>query len=122
MTIGELAARCKVATSAIRFYESRGLVRSTRTEGGQRRYSEEAVLCLRQLSFAQSAGFTLAEIAELLGPLESGEPLFSGWREMAERKLADLDDVVARAEEMKQRLRWALECRCDTPEDCRLLS
>ena len=122
MTIGELAKQVGVATSAIRFYESRGLVSSVRTEGGQRRYDGEAVLKLQQLSYAQSAGFTLVEIGELLVPLESGEPLFGHWQRLAERKLEELDGVIARAEEMKRCLRQALACHCVTTDACGLLT
>lgn len=128
ISIGDLARQSGFAPSAIRYHESLGLLTSKRTEGGQRRYPPEAVLKLRQLKFAQSAGFTLAEISDLLGPTdlfapaEPGDYLFSQWRERAEKKLIELDAVIAQAEEMKSRLRAALACNCQQPEDCTLLS
>jgi MerR family redox-sensitive transcriptional activator SoxR len=122
ITIGQLANRCGLAPSAIRFYESRGLISAIRTEGGQRRYGEDAALTLRQILFAQSAGFTLAEIADLLGPMESGEPLFANWQSLAEKKLLELDNVIERAQEMKARIKLALDCRCAKPENCGLLT
>jgi MerR family redox-sensitive transcriptional activator SoxR len=121
ISIGEMARRSGLAPSAIRYYESRGLLRSYRTEGGQRKYDGQAELTLRQLRFAQSVGFSLAEMGDLLGPLESSEPLFAHWRVLAERKLAELDVVIEQAHEMKTRLRQALDCRCEAPEDCGLL-
>ena len=107
ITIGQLANRCGLAPSAIRFYESRGLISAIRTEGGQRRYGEDAALTLRQI---------------LLGPMESGEPLFANWQSLAEKKLLELDNVIERAQEMKARIKLALDCRCAKPENCGLLT
>jgi len=120
--IGELAKRSGLNCSAIRYYESRGLVESRRTPGGQRRYDVAAELTLRQVRFAQSVGFTLSEVSDLLGPLQSGEPLFSNWQDLARQKLVELDAVIEQAQEMKIRLHEALNCRCIDPEDCGLLS
>ena len=122
MSIGELAKGSGLAPSAIRFYESRGLLRSERSEGGQRRFEPGALLALRQLRFAQSAGFTLEEITQLLGPLQSDEPLFAQWQAMAREKLTELNSVIEQAQEMKQRLTYALECRCKSAEECPLLA
>jgi len=122
LSIGELAKASGVTPSAIRYYESRGLLRSSRTEGGQRRYGGEAPLALRQLSFAKSAGFTLAEVGALLGPMQTGEPLFDSWRGLAEKKLVELDAVIDQAQDMKRRLAQALACSCERVEDCALLN
>jgi MerR family transcriptional regulator, redox-sensitive transcriptional activator SoxR len=121
MSIGELAKESGLATSAIRYYETRGLLQSTRTEGGQRQYDRNAALALRQVRFAQSAGFTLSEIVDLLGPMNSGEPLFGQWRALAERKMSELDAVIEQAHEMKLKLHQALSCQCAEPDDCGLL-
>jgi MerR family redox-sensitive transcriptional activator SoxR len=121
-TIGELARRSGLAASSIRFYEAEGLISSRRTDGGQRRYDAEALAQLKLIVFAKSSGFRLAEIASLLAPPDRGEPLFAGWRSQAEAKLAELDEVITRAREMKRRLRAALECRCEKAQDCGLIS
>jgi MerR family redox-sensitive transcriptional activator SoxR len=121
ISIGELSKRSGVACSAIRYYESRQLIQSARTEGGQRKYDESVELTLKQVRFAQSVGFPLSEIGDLLGPLESGEPLFAHWQTLAAHKLVELDSVIEQAQEMKRRLQQALECRCATAEDCGLL-
>jgi len=122
LSIGQLAKRSGLATSAIRFYESRGLLRPRRTEGGQRRYPLEAELTLRRLRFAQSAGFTLSEVTELLGPVPEGEALFGHWQSLAEQKMAQLDTVIAQATEMKRLLGQAMACACHQPEECGLLN
>ena len=121
LSIGELAKRTNNAPSAIRFYESIGLLTGTRTEGGQRRYGAEAIDTLRYIGFAKASGFTLSEISALIQPTQMGDPLFSHWKDLSERKLAELDDVIKRAEEMKRLLHYAIECRCTRVEECGLL-
>ena len=120
-SIGELALASGNATSAIRYYESLGLLRPARSGGGQRRFGSEALEVLRYISFAQAAGFSLREIADLNKAIKPGQPLFGHWRELAERKLVELDEVIVQAKQMKRRLRHALDCRCTDPRKCPLL-
>ena len=122
LSIGELAKRSRCAPSAIRYYESVGLVRGDRTPGGQRRYGEDALLSLRYIAFAKAAGFTLSEITALNDPVAPGHPLFENWKELADRKLQELDEVIERAKHMKKLLRFAIDCRCTDSEECGLLS
>ena len=121
ISIGELARLANMAPSAIRYYESIGLLESERTEGGQRRYGPRAVTAMRSIAFARSAGFTLNEIATLHSPLDSGGPIFQRWKDLAEQKLAELDLVIEQAQEMKRRLRMGLSCACTESDDCPLL-
>jgi MerR family redox-sensitive transcriptional activator SoxR len=121
-SIGELAARVGVATSALRYYESLGLIQSLRTSGGQRRYREETVQNLRTIALAQAAGFTLSEIRTLNHPPDPGQPLFGHWRNLAEGKLKELDEVIRRTEEMKRHIQQALDCRCTSVEECGLVT
>jgi MerR family transcriptional regulator, redox-sensitive transcriptional activator SoxR len=122
MTIGELAKKSGNAPSAIRYYESMGLISGIRTEGGQRRYGNDALEALRYITFAKAAGFTLSEISTLNPPAQEGDPLFARWKELSERKLEELDEVIRRAEKMKKLLRHALDCRCTKVDDCGLLA
>jgi len=121
-TIGEVAKQSGVAASAIRYYETLGLITSDRTEGGQRRYSDDTLLALKYISFAQEAGFTLREIALLNDPALPGSPLFAKWQSLAERKMEELNNVIARAQHMKKLLKFAIDCRCTMAEDCGLLT
>ncbi len=120
-SIGEVAKRSGLAASAIRYYETLGLISSQRTEGGQRRYTDDALLALKYISFAQEAGFTLHEIALLNDPALPGSPLFGRWKQLAERKMEELDSVIARAQHTKKLLRFAIDCRCTKAEECGLL-
>jgi MerR family redox-sensitive transcriptional activator SoxR len=121
-SIGEVAKRSGVSASAIRYYETLGLISSERSEGGQRRYTDDALLALKYISFAQEAGFTLREIALLNDPALPGSPLFGKWKLLAERKMEQLDSVIARAQHMKRLLRFAIDCRCTRAEECGLLN
>jgi DNA-binding transcriptional MerR regulator len=120
ITIGELASRTGLATSAIRYYEKVGLIESARTEGGQRRYAPRAARILRSIAFAQSAGFTLSEILDLRDPFRKGEPITDRWKELAGRKLAELDDIIARAQDMKRQLIAGIKCQCREGDNCPL--
>ncbi len=107
-----------MAASAIRYYESLGLVEATRTGGGQRRYPAETVLRLKGVAVARAAGFSLSEVLLLHQPLESERPLSERWAELAKIKLQELDSLIARAEEMKRRLEIGIECRCPDLREC----
>ncbi len=115
LTIGQLAGRAGVATSAIRFYERSGVLPPAERVGGQRRYGPDAVRRLELLSVAKRAGFTLDE-ARLL--LERGEPL----RDLAARKLPDVEALIERAEEMRTWLRHAARCECESLDVCALFA
>ena len=80
LTIGELADRAGVATSAIRFYETRGLVGSERTTGNQRRYAKSTLRRVAFIRTAQRVGLTLEEIGDALATLPDGRtPTKADW-------------------------------------------
>jgi MerR family redox-sensitive transcriptional activator SoxR len=118
LTIGEIARRAGVATSAIRYYESVGVLPQPPRVGGQRRYSPDVVRRLAIIDVAQRAGFTLAEIAELLDT--DGAPAYRRMRELAERKLPEIDALIRRAEAVRRWLELARACDCDTVDMCAL--
>ena len=78
--VGELAARAGVATSALRFYEAHGLIRSERNESGHRRYRPDMLRRVAFIRVAQRIGLSLGEIAEALGslPLQRTRPATTG--------------------------------------------
>jgi len=83
---------------------------------GRRRYTHAILRQLALIEVAQQAGFTLAEIRALrLDPRRQ-------WRELAARKLGEVDRLLRRAHAMKRLLRRGMECRCTGPEDCALLA
>jgi MerR family transcriptional regulator, redox-sensitive transcriptional activator SoxR len=120
MTIGEVAARSGVAASAIRFYESLGLLAEPEREHGQRRYGEDVVGRLGFIGVAQQAGLSLEEIRGLISEVDRGAGLGAPIRTLTGNKLPEVEALIARARAMQGWLQVASECECATPEECGL--
>jgi DNA-binding transcriptional MerR regulator len=111
LTIGELAKRTGVATSALRYYEELGLLPAPGRVSGQRRYPESAVGLVGMILLLRDVGFSLRESKALLG---SRTPAVEGWRSLAHRKLADLDEQIAKAQTAKEVITHGLACPTTT--------
>src|SRR6185312_16067494 len=95
-TVSEIANRSGFAASAIRFYESQGLITATRTSGGQRRFERKMLRRLAFIRAARNVGLTLEEIAAALDTLpESGTPNRADWTRLSKQWRARLDDQIA---------------------------
>jgi len=121
LTIGELARRAGIKTSALRYYDELGLVRPARRVSGRRRYGRDAIDRLAVLQMAQRSGFTLAEIQVLMADFDARAPT-KPWRTMAREKLGELADRVAELERMRAMLREGLECDCLDLRACATLA
>ena len=114
LTIGEVGTRVGLATSAIRYYERRGLVSADTRVSGQRRYREDTVRRLVFIGMLQDAGLDLDEID---GVLHAGE--VDEWKAIARRRLVVLDAEIERLQRARSYLEGALLCRYDHPAtDC----
>jgi MerR family transcriptional regulator, redox-sensitive transcriptional activator SoxR len=122
LTIGQLARRFDLNTSAIRYYERVGVLPEPERESGQRRYGPDAIRRLEVLAVAKRAGFTLDEARLLLQRTEAGSPAFEALRELAERKLPDVEQLIARAQAMRTWLLFASGCECTTLDVCELFA
>lgn len=118
MSIGEVARRTGLQPSAIRYYESLGLLPKPSREGGKRRYADDVLDWLALVALARESGFTMAEIRELVRGFTPDTPPARRWHALATRKLAELDALVARTERMRAVLQVALACGCLRLEDC----
>jgi MerR family redox-sensitive transcriptional activator SoxR len=118
LTIGEVARRAGVSPSAIRYYESVGLVEPDRRSGGRRLYGELAVERLALIAFAKDAGFTLDEIRQLIAGFPEATPVGARWTELATAKLAELEAESQRIEIMRGALQRIMRCRCDDVDQC----
>jgi DNA-binding transcriptional MerR regulator len=114
MPIGEVARRSGFNASALRYYERLGLLPAPERSAGRRRYDESALLRLRVIGFARECGFTLHEVAQLFTERAYSARL----RNLATRKLAELELAVGRLRAMRSLLRSALRCNCLSAEDC----
>ena len=121
LTIGELAQRAGVATSAIRFYETRGLVDSQRTTGNQRRYAKSTLRRVAFIRTAQRVGLTLEEIGEALATLPDGRtPTKADWSRLSQTWRPRLDAQIRRIELLRDRLDGCIGCGCLSLRSCAL--
>ncbi len=121
VSIGEVARRAGVRTSALRYYESVGVLPTPRRVNGQRRYDGEVLDLLAIVRVAQQAGFTVAEIRTLLHGFSADTPPSARWRALASRKLPEIEALIERALGMKRLLERGLRCDCLRLEDCELV-
>ena len=118
LTIGEVARRAGVRPSALRYYESVGLLKAPRRTAGRRAYDGEILDTLRVVRLARDAGFTLAEIRRLLHGFDQSAPASQRWRSLAERKLRDVAAHIERARRTQRLLEGLLSCECGQLADC----
>ena len=108
LTIGELATRTGVATSALRYYEDLGLMPAPVRISGQRRYPKSAVELVGAILLLRDVGFSLNESKAFL---TSRADAVDGWRKLAQRKLAELDEQIAKSQAAREAITHALQ-RC----------
>lgn len=119
-SIGEIAKRTGLRTSALRYYEEAGILPAAARSAGRRFYDADAIRRIDVLRFAQQAGFTLDEIKILLRGFGVDTPLSARWQSLARAKLAELDALAKRIKRMKRALELGLKCGCVRIEDCSL--
>ncbi len=121
LTIGQLAERAGVATSAIRFYETRGLLTSDRTTGNQRRYQQSTLRRVAFIRTAQRVGLTLEEIGDALATLPDGRtPTKADWNRLSQSWRPRLDEQIRRIELLRDRLEGCIGCGCLSLRSCAL--
>ena len=120
LTIGEVARRAGVATSSIRYYERIGLLPLPDRVSGQRRYDTDVLGKLGFIGVAQSAGFKLREIGELIAGIDGADGLGTQMRALSSQKLDEIEALLERTRAMKGWLEVAQECGCVTPAECAL--
>jgi MerR family transcriptional regulator, redox-sensitive transcriptional activator SoxR len=120
LTIGQVASQRGLNTSAIRYYERVGLLPAPERRSGQRRYTEETVRRLEVIDVAKRAGFSLDDARLLLATRDGGVPAHEQLRQLAQRKLPEIQQVIDRPEAMKRWLTVASGCNCETLDVCQL--
>jgi MerR family redox-sensitive transcriptional activator SoxR len=121
LSIGEVARRAGLRTSALRFYEKSGLLPAPPRRSKQRCYDESILGRISLIRLALEAGFTVAETRTFLSGFSADTPPAKRWRALAERKLQELDTLMKRVERMKQLLEMGFQCGCPRLEDCERL-
>ncbi|HVH94516.1 MAG TPA: redox-sensitive transcriptional activator SoxR [Nocardioidaceae bacterium] len=121
LTIGELSARSGMAPSALRFYESQGLITSVRTSGNQRRYQRATLRRIGFIRSAQRVGLSLEEIAEALSTLpQNRTPTKADWTRLSRDWRPRLDAQIERLERLRAKLDGCIGCGCLSLKTCAL--
>jgi MerR family redox-sensitive transcriptional activator SoxR len=121
LTIGEVARRSGVASSALRFYEERGLISSERAGLGHRRYPRTVLRRIAFIVFAQRVGLTLKEISSELAKLPPDRaPTRRDWSRLSRTWRARVDGRIAELELLRAGLEDCIGCGCLSLDRCRL--
>lgn len=118
MSIGEVADKAGLRASAIRYYESVGLLPRQRRESGRRIYDASILTILKWIDLAQEAGFSVEEIKKLLHGFPSSATPSQRWRKLASEKIEELEDSISQARTMQKLLREGIRCRCESLDQC----
>ncbi|MFH8617484.1 redox-sensitive transcriptional activator SoxR [Streptomyces sp. NPDC017979] len=123
MTVGEVARRAGVATSAVRFYEAQGLISAERTAGNQRRYRRHVLRRLSLVLTAKRLGIPLAELAEVFATLpEHRMPSKRDWERISRQWAAHLAARRREIERLERELTGCIGCGCLSLQRCRVLN
>jgi MerR family redox-sensitive transcriptional activator SoxR len=118
LSISEIARRTGLQSSALRYYEKAGLIKSSARVGGRRHYTPEVLQRLATIALLQEVGFRISEIAGLV----RGGGHREKWRELAKAKVGEIDDHIDRVNQARELLTAALACGCSSLDTCELIS
>jgi MerR family redox-sensitive transcriptional activator SoxR len=121
LSVGEVAARSGVAVSAIHFYEAKGLIRSRRNQGNQRRYPREVLRLVAVIKVAQRIGIPLAMIRDALATLPHGRtPTAADWRKLSAKWKQGLEERIEKMMQLRDNLTGCIGCGCLSLKVCPL--
>jgi MerR family transcriptional regulator, redox-sensitive transcriptional activator SoxR len=121
LTVSDVATRSGVTVSALHFYESKGLIKSWRTLGNQRRYPRLVLRRVAVIKVAQRVGISLSAIGAALNSLPKGRtPTEKDWAALSASWRADLDDRILRLTKLRNELTNCIGCGCLSLDSCPL--
>jgi len=121
LTIGEVAERAGIATSALRFYEREGLIEAERSEGGQRRYPRDVLRRIAFIRAAQRVGLTLDDIRDALASLpDQRTPTAADWARLSKSWRPLLEARISELERLRDNLSSCIGCGCLSLKSCAL--
>lgn len=123
LSIGQVAERTGLASSAIRYYEDEGLVRPDRNTAGQRRYANADIRRLSFVMLSQKLGFTISEIREAMSPLPLDRaPTKADWSRISKKFGKELDYRITKMQSLRDRLDSCIGCGCLSLKSCHLFN
>ncbi|MCU5772582.1 redox-sensitive transcriptional activator SoxR [Erwiniaceae bacterium BAC15a-03b] len=121
LTPGDVAKRCGVAVSALHFYESKGLISSTRNAGNQRRYNRDVLRRVAIIKIAQRIGIPLATVSDSLINAPADKRIsVKAWAEMTRQWRSELDKRIETLTRLRDQLDGCIGCGCLSMRDCPL--
>jgi MerR family redox-sensitive transcriptional activator SoxR len=121
LTVGEVAERSGVAISAVHFYEQKGLIKSWRNAGNQRRFNRDVLRRIAIIKVAQRLGIPLAEIGEALATLPVDRAVSAeDWKQLSLRWRKALDRRIELLNSLRNQLSDCIGCGCLSLDACRL--
>ncbi len=121
LSVGEVARRSGVPVSTLHFYEAKGLISSSRTDGNQRRYARDVLRRVAFIRVAQRVGISLADIEAVLATLPvTAAPSRADWARLSAAWRADLDERMAQLKKLRDTLDDCIGCGCLSIDRCRL--
>ena len=119
ITIGQVANRCGIAASALRFYETKGLISSIRNNSNQRRYDRSVIRRVSVIRFAQKLGLSLEEIIEAFGSLPNNRtPNKQDWKKLSKKWQQNLDERIKSLQSLRENLDSCIGCGCLSLKAC----
>ena len=122
LTIGEVARYAGLQTSAIRYYESMGLLPPPKRVNGHRRYDASVLKRLGLIQLVREAGFGIRELQILFSDMNTDAPTATHWQTLATEKIAELDALIKRTQATKAWLQEALQGECKGVDDCVMIT
>jgi DNA-binding transcriptional MerR regulator len=110
LTIGEVSEATGVPTSTLRYYEKLGIIQPPQRSSGQRRYHPEILQIMAVIELGKDVGFSPPEIKELLYGFPEDMKTSERWKKLARQKIAEIEQIIASAQDMKQLLESGIEC------------
>ena len=121
LSVVEVARRSGVPVSTLQFYEAKGLIGSSRSQGNQRGSAREVLRRVAVIRVAQRVGVALADIEAALAALPTtAAPTAADWRRLSAAWRADLDERMAQLKKLRDTLDDCIGCGCLSIERCRL--
>lgn len=118
-TVGKVARRCGVKVSTLHFYEQKGLIRSWRNAGNQRRYKSDVLRRVSVIKAAQKMGISLASIKQAFAALPNERtPTQQDWQKLSLGWQAELNDRIAYLERLRDSLAGCIGCGCLSMKNC----
>jgi len=121
LSIGEVAERTGIAPSALRFYETKGLIHSERSDGNQRRYHRDMLRRIAFIKVSQNVGLSLDDIAAALATLpDRRTPTKEDWSRLSRSWGPVLDEQIAVLQRLRDKLDGCIGCGCLSLKTCHL--